>query len=63
MNKFTIEIHETQYWTYSYEVEAKSSEEAHHIAETRHFAGEQSEDEWLCESNITGTYSWEKQNA
>ena len=61
MPKFTVEIHETQYWTYSYEVEAKSSEEAHHIAETRHFAGDSSDDEWLCESNITGTYA--KENA
>ena len=59
MPKFTVEIHETQHWTYSYEVEAKSSEEAHHIAETRHFADWASDDEWLCESNITGTYAKE----
>jgi hypothetical protein len=63
MPKFTIEIHETQNWTYSYDVEAKSSEEAHHIAESRHFSGEQSDDNWLCDSNITGTYAKEIENA
>ena len=60
MPKFTVEIHETQQWTYSYEVEAKSSEEAHHLAESRHFAGDQSEDSCLYDSNITGTYAKEK---
>jgi len=63
MPKFTVEIHETQHWTYSYDVEAKSSEEAHHIAETRHFADWASDDEWLCESNITGTYAKENADA
>ena len=62
MPKFTVEIHETQYWTYSYDIEAKSSEEAHHLAETQHFAGLESDDEWLCESNITGTYAKEITN-
>ena len=61
MPKFTIEIHETQNWTYSYDVEAKSSEEAHHLAEARHFSSEESG--WLCESNITGTYAKEITNA
>lgn len=64
MPKFTVEIHETQYWTYSYDVEAKSSEEAHHLAETRHFQGDWAcDDEWLNESNITGTYAKEITNA
>ena len=63
MPKFTIGIHETQQWTYLYEVEAKSSEEAHHIAESRHFAEDSAEDKWLCESNITGTYAKEITNA
>ena len=63
MPKFTVEIHETQQWTYSYDVEANSSEEAHHLAESRHFADWDCDDEWLCESNITGTYAKENENA
>ena len=63
MPKFTVEIHETQQWTYLYDVEANSSEEAHHLAESRHFADWDCDDEWLCESNITGTYAKENQNA
>ena len=64
MPKFTVEIHETQQWTYSYDVEARSSEEAHHIAEARHFQGDWAcDDEWLNESNVTGTYAKEITNA
>ena len=62
MPKFTVQIHETQQWTYSYDVEAKSSEEAHHLAEARHFSDWDSDDEWICESNITGTYAKENTN-
>lgn len=54
--KYRIEIHETQYWSYTYEVEAGNDKEAQELAEQRHFDGEQSDDNWLCESNITGTY-------
>jgi hypothetical protein len=63
MPKFTIEIHETQQWVYSYEVEAKSSEEAHHLAESLHFEGGHEDDSSLFESNITGTYAKEITNA
>ena len=57
MHNFTVEIHETQQWVYTYEVRAKDSEEAHHIAETKHFEGIHADDLYLFESNITGTYA------
>ena len=61
--KFTVQINETQQWTYVYEVEASSEDEAQKMAERRHFDGEQSDDNWLCESAITDTYIKEKTNA
>lgn len=61
--KYSVQIHETQQWTYVYEVEAFTEDEAQKIAETRHFEGEQSDDNWLCESAITDTYIKEKTNA
>lgn len=49
--KYKVEIDETQYWVYEYEVEAKSSEEALHLAEARHFAGEQSDDNTMVHAD------------
>lgn len=63
MPKFMVEIHETQHWVYRYEVEAKSSEEAHHIAESLHFEGIEIYKSELYDSNITGTYCKEIENA
>jgi hypothetical protein len=63
MPNFTVEIHETQQWVYTYEMEAKDSEEAHHIAESKHFEGNHANDLFLFESNITGTYAKVDQDA
>ena len=49
--KYTVEIDEAQYWVYEYEVEAKSSEEALHLAEARHFSGEQSDDSTMAHAD------------
>ena len=48
--KYTVQINETQYWVYKYEVEAKSSEEASCIAESLHFEGIQANDSWIDDS-------------
>ena len=49
--KYTVQINETQYWVYEYEVEAKSSEEALHLAESKYYAGEQSDDSTLADAH------------
>jgi len=41
--KFTVCIAETQYWEHDFVVEAKSSEEALHLAESRFFDGEEAD--------------------
>lgn len=61
--KFTVQINETQQWTYVYEVEASGWTEAQELAVKRHFDGEQSDDNWLRESEVTDTYTKEKTNA
>lgn len=48
--KYTVQVNETQYWVYEYAVEAKSSEEALHLAEVKHFEGVQSEDSILADA-------------
>ena len=53
--KFTIRIAETQYWYHDFEVNAKSSEEALHIAESRFYDGQDSEDNGLLDAVVTGT--------
>lgn len=53
--KFTIRIAETQYWYHDFEVNAKSSEEALHIAESRFYEGQESEDNGLLDAVVTGT--------
>jgi hypothetical protein len=53
--KFTIRIAETQYWYHDFEVNAKSSEEALHIAESRFYEGQNSEDNGLLDAVVTGT--------
>lgn len=58
--KYTVEIHETQHWTYSYDVEAESEDEAQKMAEKRHFEEMDADDSWLCESNINNIYIKEK---
>lgn len=55
MTEYTISIDELQKWTYQYKVKAKSSEEALSKAESLHFAGVQSFDDWLNESEVTKT--------
>ena len=54
MPKFTVQVDETQYWVYEYEVEAKSSEEAMHLAEVIHFDGSQANDNYLSDATTTG---------
>lgn len=54
--KYKVEVNETQHWTYVYEVEAKSSEEASCIAEALHFEGVQSDDNWLNDSTTERVY-------
>lgn len=56
MPKFTIEVNETQHWTYSYQVEAVSSEQACHIAEAMHFEGVQADDNWLNDATTERIY-------
>jgi len=51
--KYTVQVNETQYWVYEYEVEAKSSEEALHLAEVKHFEGVQSDDSILADAQTT----------
>jgi hypothetical protein len=53
MPKFTVRIAETQYWEHDFVVEAKSSEEALHIAESRFYDGEQSDDGGLDDAVVT----------
>jgi hypothetical protein len=53
--KFTIRIAETQYWYHDFEVNARSSEEALHIAESRFYEGQESEDNGLLDAVVTGT--------
>lgn len=63
MTKFYIEIREIQHWSYVYAVEANSSDQALHIAESKHFAGEQAYDNWINNSTIENTFVKENQNA
>ena len=51
--KYTVRINETQYWVHDFDVEARSSEEALHIGESRFFEGEQSEDGGLNDAVVT----------
>lgn len=51
--KFTVRIAETQYWYHDFEVEAKSSEEALHLAEVRFYDGEQADDGGLDDAVVT----------
>ena len=53
MPKFKIQAEETQYWVYEYEVEAKSSEEALHLAEAIHYSGEQSDNSTMADCITT----------
>jgi hypothetical protein len=53
--KFTIRIAETQYWYHDFEVNARDSEEALHIAESRFYEGQESEDNGLLDAVVTGT--------
>lgn len=53
--KYTVRIAETQYWYHDFEVDAKSSEEALHMAESRFYEGEESEDNGLLDAVVTGT--------
>ena len=52
--KYTVQVNETQYWVYEYKVEAKSSEEAMHLAEAIHFDGSQADDNYLSDASTTG---------
>lgn len=51
--KYIVRVNETQYWAHDFEVEAKSSEEALHLAEARFFEGEQAEDGGLDDAVVT----------
>jgi hypothetical protein len=53
MTKFTVEVNDTQYWVYEYEVEAKSSEEAMHLAEVKHFEGLEADDSYLSDASVS----------
>ena len=53
--KFTVRIAETQYWYHDFEVNARSSEEALHIAESRFYEGQESEDNGLLDAVVTQT--------
>jgi hypothetical protein len=53
MPKFTVRIAETQYWEHDFVVEAKSSEEALHLAESRFYDGGQSDDGGLDDAVVT----------
>lgn len=52
--KYKVEVNETQYWVYEYQVKAKSSEEAMHLAEALHYEGIQSDDNRLVDATTTG---------
>ena len=52
--KYTVRITETQYWQFDFEVEAKSSEEALHLAEAKYYGGEQSDDNEMVDCHTTG---------
>ena len=51
--KYTVRIAETQYWEHDFVVEAKSSEEALHIAESRFYDGECADDGGLDDAVVT----------
>jgi hypothetical protein len=53
MPKFTVRIAETQYWEHDFVVEAKSSEEALHLAESRFYEGECADDGGLDDAVVT----------
>jgi hypothetical protein len=55
MPKFTVRVAETQYWYHDFEVEARSSEEALHTAESRFYEGQESEDNGLLDAVVTQT--------
>lgn len=52
--KYTVRINETQYWQFDFVVDAKSSEEALHIAESLYYDGMQSDDNELVDAHTTG---------
>lgn len=60
--KFLVSVEETQRWTYVYEVEAYSKEDAELIAQNHHFDGVQSYDNWLDESSVESIRVKEKEN-
>lgn len=59
MKKYKVTFTETQFWEYSYEVEASTEREAWEKAEDKYFNGEQSDDNSVTDSENTG-YSVEE---
>ena len=53
MPKYTVQVNETQHWVYEYEVEAKSSEEAMHLAEAKHFEGLEADNSYLADASVS----------
>lgn len=63
MPKFTVQINETQYWVYEYEVDAKSSEEALCLAESKYFEGKESDESYLADRHTMQIHIKEIENA
>ena len=53
--KYTVRMTETQYWYHDFVVDAKSSEEALHLAESLFYEGMQSDDNGLLDAVVTGS--------
>jgi len=52
MKTYQIYIQSTQNWTYVYEIEASTSEEAEKLGLVKHEAGVESNDNWLDSDEI-----------
>jgi len=63
MPKYTVRFEETQDWVYEYEVNAKDESEALDLARQKFYDGEQAEECYCKDSQMTDRYVGEKQNA
>ena len=63
MPKFRVSVEETQYWVYSYEVEAEDEETAKDIGRNIFYDGAQSDDSDLLDSTVTSVKVKEYENA
>ena len=63
MSKFTVTLAETQYWVYSYEVDADNEEAAKDIGRNLFYDGKQADDGGLCDAAVTNVTTQEIENA